>query len=558
MFHVSKLPSDDKPKIMPRLFSMSLLFLCNSIAADTSTDWFVEVSKSLGVSFAHQNGATGKYHFIETAASGGGWLDYDNDGDPDLYLINAQVTDNTTLNNALYENRDGKFVDVTAQAGIGDTGYGMGMCVGDYDADGQLDFLLTNYGADRLFRNLGNGKFEDMTKVAGVAFDGWSTNCAFADLDADGDLDLYVAHYTDFKRDVSPVCTAGSNIQSAYCSPIAYAGVPDSLYINQGDGTFIEQAATSGINQNTNDRGYGVVISDLNGDHRPDIYVANDGSLNRVYINEGDAKFSDNSLFSGAGLNINGQVEAGMGVDLADVNGDGHQELYVSHFAIETNTLYQGLGGGLFEDATNRFGLSLPSLRMVGWGVRFFDYDNDGDQDLAVANGHIQENVGSIESRLSYAQRNQLFENDSGKRFLPAGARAGIAWQRAAVSRGLASADFNSDGRLDLLTTNTNAQPDLLLNQYPSKHHWLGISLLGPPENRFAIGARITLKSNNQAQIREVRSGGSFLSQSALRQHFGLGQDPAAVTVEIRWPDGHTQHLSTDSFDRYWQIQYQK
>ena len=540
------------------LWAMALFGLFNSARANTDTDWFVEVSQSLGVKFVHQNGAIGKYDFIETAASGGGWLDYDDDGDPDLYLINAQAEGTTMASNVLYENRDGKFVDVSAQAGVGDTGYGMGMCVGDYDADGHLDFLLTNAGTDRLFRNLGDGRFKDVAKLAGVDFDGWSTNCAFADLDADGDLDLYVSHYVKFDRDDAPICTAGSTGQAGYCSPIAFTGVTDSLYINQGDGRFVDKSRLHGIDQGNNDRGYGVIISDLNGDNRPDIYVANDGSVNRVYINQGQAKFKDNSLFSGAGLNLNGQVEAGMGVDLGDVNGDGQSELYISHFAIETNTLYRGLGGGLFEDTTNRYGLAVPSFGMVGWGVKFFDYDNDADLDLAVANGHIQENINSIEPRLSYAQRNQLFENDAGQRFSPIGAKAGIAWQREAVSRGLAAADFNSDGRLDLLVTNTNAQADLLLNQYPSENHWLGIHLFGPPENRFAIGAKITLTSNGQSQIREVSSGGSFLSQSDLRQHFGLGPKPNAVTVQVRWPDGHVQRLSTDSFDRYWSIQYQK
>jgi len=434
----------------------------------------------------------------------------------------------------------------------------MGLCVGDYDSDGRLDFLLTNAGTDRLFRNLGNGQFKDQAKFAGVDFDGWSTNCAFADLDSDGDLDLYVAHYVDVSRNAALVCTTGSEVQTGYCSPIAYSGVPDSLYINQGNGTFVEKGLSNGLNQSANERGYGVIISDLDGDHQPDIYVANDGSVNRVYINQGQGKFKDNSLFSGAGLNLNGQVEAGMGVDLGDVNGDGQRELYVSHFAIETNTLYRALGGGLFEDATHRYGLAVPSSRMVGWGVKFIDFDNDGDLDLAVANGHIQKNISSIESRLTYAQRNQLFENDAGQRFLPVGAKAGIVWQKAAVSRGLASADFNSDGRLDLLTTNTNSQVDLLLNQHPSKNRWLGIRLVGPPENRFAIGARITLTSNQQSQIREVSSGGSFLSQSELRQHFGLGPNPGKVTVEVRWPNGDVQRMSTDRFDRYWQIEYQK
>ncbi len=523
-------------------------------SSEPGNDWFVDVSSDVGIDFVHQNGSQGRYHFIETAASGGGWIDFDNDSDPDLYLINAESADGQPLRNVLYENRNGQFVDVTDQAGVGDTGYGMGMCVGDYDSDGMIDFLVTNYGSNRLYRNLGQGKFEERSSSAGLNQSGWSTGCAFADLDRDGDLDLYVTRYVNYDRNAPHACQAGPDGKRAYCHPNAYPGETDLLYINQGDGVFEESGQTRGLNQGRDERGFGVLISDLNDDGHPDIYVANDGSVNRVYINDGKARFTDSSLLSGAALNLAGLAEAGMGVDLGDVDGDGIQDLIVSHFSMESNTLYRGLGDAMFEDATNRFGLATPSFLDVGWGIKYLDFDNDGDLDLAIANGHVQDDIESVEPRLKYAQKNRLMENDNGKRFGDVTNDAGTAWQLHAVSRGLAVADYDSDGKPDLLVTNTNGRVQLLNNRHPNSHEWLGLELTGPPGNVFAVGTRITLHSNTGTQIREIRSGDSFLSQSALRQHFGLADKAGEMTVTIDWPDGHRQTFRTNQKNQYLRI----
>ncbi|MEE4379178.1 MAG: CRTAC1 family protein, partial [Candidatus Competibacteraceae bacterium] len=482
------------------------------------------------------------------------------DGDPDLYLLNGAATPGSNLQttplNALYENRAGRFVDVTKKAGVGDSGYGMGMCVGDYDSDGRIDFLVTNFGPDRLYRNLGEGRFEERAEAAGVADSRWSTGCAFGDLDGDGDLDLYVAHYVDFSFNRYRAC--GDQLQQieGYCQPLAFAGQVDALYINQGDGRFREQGKARGIAQTNGDRGFGVILSDIDNDSDLDIYVANDGTENRLYLNQGAGVFEDASLLSGAALNMAGQAEAGMGVDLGDVDGDGLMDIIVTHYAMETNTLYKNLGGAFFEDSTHRFALTKPSYLTVGWGVQFLDYDNDADLDIAVANGHVQEHIAEIEPRLRYPQRNQLFENQANKIFREVTEQAGATWATAKVSRGLAVADWNNDGRLDLMITNTNDKIDLLENRRSDDNHWLGIVLQGPAANRFAIGAQVTLRAGQRKQVREVRSGGSFLAQPDLRLHFGLARYHGPVEVEIRWPDGHRQITKTDELDRYWLIRY--
>lgn len=530
-------------------------------AVADSADWFKEISANVGIDFRHQDGRSGQRYFIETAASGGGWIDYDADGDLDLYLINGAATPGSEVTetpaNKLYENRKGGFIDVTENAGVGDTGYGMGMCVGDYDSDGNLDFLVTNYGANRLYRNLGNGKFADQAESAGVVDPRWATGCAFADLDEDGDLDLYITHYVDFSFAQHRPC--GSVLQSnqGYCRPLAYRGQIDALYINQGGGVFREEGKNRGIVQTREDRGFGVVLSDIDVDGDLDIYVANDGTENRLYINNGKGFFEDYGLLSGTALNKDGQAEAGMGIDIGDADGDGLMDIIVTHFSMETNTLYRNLGEQFFSDATHRFNLAKPSYLEVGWGVQFFDYDNDGDLDLALANGHVQDAIEQIEPRLSYRQRNQLFENRDNQSFHEISQQAGSAWMSNKVSRGLAVGDWNNDGRLDLLITNTNDSVDFLENSKPiTNNHWLGVVLHGPAENRFAIGTYVILRAGDLMLVREVRSGGSFLSQSDLRLHFGLGDITGPVDIEIHWPDGQRQTERSQKLDYYWHVHY--
>ena len=551
-----------RPRLIPVLvgFVGALLFaVATSAPAAENDSWFREIANSVGITFQHQDGRSGQSYFIETAASGGGWIDYDRDGDLDLYLINGAATPNSNLNttprNRLYQNHNGRFADVTDQAGVGDSGYGMGMCVGDYDADGWLDFVVTNYGPDQLYRNLGNGRFEEVGKPAGVGDERWGASCAFGDLDGDGDLDLYVTHYVNFSFDKNhPRCGDQMSGKRGYCPPEVFDGQTDSLYINQGDGTFLEDGDARGISQARSEKGFGVVLSDVDLDTDLDIYVTNDGTSNRLYLNDDTGVFQDASLLSGAGLNRLGKAEAGMGVDLGDVDGDGLMDLIVTNFSFETNALYKNLGNGYFDDWTHRAGLATPSYRQVGWGVQFVDFDNDGDLDVAIANGHVQDGIEHIEPLLAYKQANQLFENTGGLTFQEVTSQAGSAFAAKKVSRGLAAGDWNNDGRMDLLVTNTNDTIDLLENTRNTDHHWLGLILEGPMTNRFAIGAHVTLQAGERRLVREVRSGGSFLSQPDLRLHFGLGTFAGPVTVTIRWPDGQTQTERIEQLDRYWTI----
>ena len=433
----------------------------------------------------------------------------------------------------------------------------MGMCVGDYDADGWLDFLVTNYGPDRLYHSRGDGTFEEVAQAAGLADGRWSTGCAFGDLDGDGDLDLYVAHYVNFLfQDNHHRCGDRVIGIRVYCAPQVFDGQTDALYINQGDGRFVEDGAARGIVQSRDERGFGVLLSDIDVDGDLDLYVANDGTANRLYLNTGAGHFVDQSLLSGAALDMTGNVEAGMGVDGGDIDGDGLMELIVTNFSLQTNTVYKNLGDGFFDDWTHQLGLTQPSYLHVGWGVQFVDFDNDGDPDIAVANGHVQDNIEQLQTNQHYRERNQLFENIGGGRFRDVSSQAGSAWASRKVSRGLAAGDWNNDGRVDLLITNTNDTIDLLENRLQTSHHWLGVVLAGPPHNRFSIGAHMTLRAGQTRQVREVRSGGSFLSQSDLRLHFGLGTYTGPVEIDIRWSDGTRQTEQTHQLDRYWKIAY--
>jgi hypothetical protein len=550
---------------MHRTWIPLLVSLALSTAATAQQPWFEQVAAARGIDFRHQDGRSGEKYYVESAASGGGFLDYDGDGDLDLYLVNGAATPGSkitgTPTNALYENRGDRFVDVTAQAGVGDTGFGMGLCAGDIDADGRLDFLVTNYGADRLYRNLGRDasgvvRFEEIGAKAGVADARWSASCAFGDLDGDGDLDLYVTHYVRFEFASNPFCGDRARNLRAYCRPDAFDGVPDSLFINQGDGTFRDEGKARGLSQSKDEKGFGVILSDLDDDGDLDVYVANDGTLNRLYVNDGKGRFADDALLAGVGLNSRGVAESGMGVTLGDVDGDGREDLLVTNYSMESNTLYRNRGGLIFEDGTRAAGLAEVSYRYVGWGTAFFDADNDGDLDLGLVNGHAVDNIEIFEASLQYRQPNQLMENLGDGRFRDASRVAGPAFAVERVSRALAQGDFDDDGRIDLLVTNTNDPIDLLHNGRQTGRHWLGLVLRGPAANPFAIGARATLTLAGKRQVREVRSGGSFLAQSDLRPHFGLGSHQGPVTVEIRWPDGRVQRETTDTLDRYWTIEY--
>ncbi|MDA8018662.1 MAG: CRTAC1 family protein [Thermoanaerobaculia bacterium] len=536
-----------------------------TVSGATEFAWFVDVSRELGIEFLHQDGRSGQRFYVETVASGGGWLDFDGDGDLDLYLINGAATPGSTLTtspqNLLYENREGRFVDVTAVAAVGDPGYGMGMCAGDFDADGWLDFYVTNYGTDRLFRSLGEidgrVRFEEVSGSAGVGGDRWGTNCTFADFDSDGDLDLYVVNYVDFSFERNPRCGDAARDVWSYCRPHVFDGQRDDLYINQGDGTFREESLVRGIAIGRDDRGFGVVASDLTTDGAVDVLVANDGTANRLYVNDGNGFFTEMALITGLALNHLGHEESGMGLALADVDGDRLQDLLVTNYSFETNTFYSNRDELFFEDRTTESGLGEASYLRVGWGAGFFDFDNDGDLDLAVANGHVMDTIDEFEHGIGYPQSNLLFENDGRGRFRDVSPQAGAAFAIRKVSRALAVGDWNDDGRLDLLITNTNDHVDLLENRLETGNHWIGFRLEGSSANPSAIGTRVLLTCDDvEIGQREVRSGGSLLAQDDLRVHFGLGACSGPVIVKISWPDGTTDTERFDEVDRYRRVRY--
>lgn len=523
--------------------------------AEGQQGWWVDVSAEVGLDFVQYDGRSGHRYYVETTASGCGFFDFDDDGDLDVYLLTGAPTPGSdpveTPRNGLFENLEGRFVDVTEQAGVGDDGYGMGMCVGDIDGDGLLDFLVANYGPDRLYRNLGGGRFEETSRLAGVDDPRWSSNCAFGDVDGDGDLDLYVSHYLKAGFKDNPFCGDRARNISAYCRPSVFSGVSDSLFINSGDGTFTEEGARRGVLQGQLEKGFGVVLTDLDDDSDLDIFLANDSTPNRLYLNDGQGFFDEIGLISGLGLNSEGMATSGMGADIGDIDGDLRQDLVLTNYAMESNGLYRNMGDLVFEDVSRATGLSAASRPEVGWGARLADFDNDGDLDLAIANGHVVDNIKLFEPDNSYGQRNRILLNDGSGTFSDVSAGAGAPWREAKVSRALTIGDWNNDGKMDLLIANANDRFELLENRADHDNHWLGLKLVGRDGNIAAIGARVVASAPNRSMMREVRSGTGFQSQGDLRLHFGLSDFQGPVTLEVLWPDGSEQVESVNEIDRY-------
>jgi tetratricopeptide (TPR) repeat protein len=518
--------------------------------------WFVDVAPAVGLDFVQYDGRSGERYYVETTGSGCGFLDFDDDGDLDVYLLTGAPTPGAAVppappENRLYENRSGRFVDVTSQAGVGDDGYGMGMCVGDIDGDDRLDFMVANFGPDRLYRNLGNGRFEEIGERAGVDDPRWGSNCAFGDLDGDGDLDLYVSHYLEFDFNDNPKC--GDDVRGiyGYCRPSSFRGVTDSLFINDGSGVFREEVGSRGLAEGVLEKGFGVIMTDIDFDRDLDIFVANDSTPNRLYVNDGGGVFEDRGLTCGVAVNAEGMTTSGMGVDVGDVDGDGLMDVALTNYAMEPISLYHHLGDLRFADVARERGVAELSLQDVGWGVVLADFDNDGDRDMAIANGHVVDNIREFEPSHSYEQTNVLLLNDGSGRFVDATADAGLHELPKRVSRALAVGDWNDDGRLDLLVANCNDRFELLENRIENDNHWLGLRLHGRPGNRAAIGARAVVTADGGVQIGEVRSGSSFQSQRDLRLHFGLGGFAGPVEIEMIWPDGSDQKTIITAVDRY-------
>jgi enediyne biosynthesis protein E4 len=516
-------------------------------SAPRGEEAFVDVTARAGIAFRHVTGATGKYYLIETFGGGAAWLDYDRDGQLDLYIVNSHEDPYNGLGkgkagNALYRNKgDGTFEDVTARAGVGDRGYGMGVAVGDYDNDGYPDIYVTNCGPDVLYHNDGNGKFTDVTEAAGVSSPLWNTSATFVDVDGDGFLDLYVCSYLLYDPHTAKECrTAG---KSGYCHPREFSGTPDRLYRNRGDGTFEEIGARAGIAiaGPQAGKGLGCIATDIDDDGDQDLYVANDETPSFLFRNRGNGVFDEIALEVGVALDRNGKTEAGMGVDVGDVDGDGLMDILKINYSYETNDLFVQEPGGFFRNDDMASGMGAHTYLPLGFGCALFDYDSDGDLDVYVACGHIMDDEEST-AGLGAAQPDLLFRNRGDGTFDNAGPDAGAWFRERMIGRGAAFGDFDNDGAMDIFVVNKNDR-GVLLKNCAHRGHWLRLELRGTRSNRDGYGTRVTMRRGRETRVFEVRSGRSYCSAADSRPLIGLGTGGPPDSLTLRWPSGAVQTL---------------
>ncbi len=521
--------------------------------APTHSGLFEDVTEAAGLDFVHDHGGIGEKWVPETMGSGACVLDFDNDGLLDIYLVQSGhlFEDQAPgLVNRLYRNLGNwHFEDVTESTRSGDPKYGFGAIAADYDGDGDTDLYLTNYGPNTLLRNEGDGTFTDATENAGVGDPLWSTSAAFFDADSDGDLDLYVVNYVEFSLANHRVCGDFERKIFSYCHPDCYPTQSDIFYRNRGDGTFEDATIEAGLVEDTG-KGLGVVVADFDNDSDPDIYVANDSTPNFLWVNDGTGHFTEQGLISGAAFNDAGRTQAGMGVDAGDINADGWLDVIVTHLSMEDNALYLGGPNG-FRYATGSAGLYTASMPVLGFGANFFDADLDGDLDLFVSNGDVVDTIDLLRPGAAHAQPDQLFLNDGSGRFTLLDPAAAGGFSQPRVSRASITADFDNDGRTDLLVT-TNDGPARLFRNRGRGNHWIGLELRGAKGNPTAIGARISLVVGDRTVFREVRAGSGYLGSSDSRIVFGLGPEAHGLqTLDIRRPSGRIIRLNNLRIDQY-------
>ena len=531
----------------------AILLVCAAVALGENAGFrpkFVNVAREAGLIAAVPNGGSEAKQFIlETTGSGVAFLDYDNDGLPDIFIASGPGS-----RSRMYHNEGGgKFRDVSDALGFTREGWAQGVCAGDYDNDGYTDLFVTYWGQNALYRNMGGRRFEDVTAKVHLAQDRvrYNTGCAFLDYDNDGKLDLFVANYLKF--DFASTPKPGANPYCFYrgiavnCGPRGLPFDRNILYRNEG-GVFRDVSAGSGIARPDGTYSLGVLTGDFNGDGLTDIYVAGDQTPSILYINRGNGQFEDEAMLRGVALDDNGKALSGMGVAAADYLHDGHPSIFRTNFSDELSTLYRNRGKGEFQDVSVEAGMG-RNTRFVGWGCGFFDFDNDGWADLLLVNGHAFPEVDRLKIDIQYRERAVLYHNERGK-FVDISEAAGPAILERHSSRGLAFADYDNDGAVEALVNNQNEPPSLLhLSELP-KNHWIAIKLEGVKSNRSAIGARVRVTAGNLVQTAEVRSGGSYLSQNDLRLHFGLGLAAKVDKVEIMWPAGGTQIETALTADR--------
>jgi enediyne biosynthesis protein E4 len=513
---------------------------------------FVNVAREAGLNSRTIFGGEKKNRYlVETTGCGVAFFDYDNDGWLDIFLVNGTRFESrgSAPSNRLYKNnRDGTFTDVTVKAGLVHSGWGQGVCIGDYDNDGNDDLFVTYWGNNVLYHNNGNGAFTDVSGKAGVTTAGsrlprWNTGCAFLDYDRDGWLDLFVANYIDFDIKTVPVPEGGTCLYKGLkvaCGPPGLNGGKNILFKNNGDGTFRDVSRETGILDTPGTYGLGVLAADFDNDGWPDIYVANDSTSSALYRNNRNGTFTEIAIEAGVAYSPDGKSQAGMGVSAADYDGDGWLDIVKTNFAGDTTSLYRNLGKNQFEDRTFEAGLG-RNTRFLGWGAAFLDFDNDGRPDILLCNGHVYPEVGASDPEAGYRQRKVLYRNVSG-RFQDVSLLAGPGISEPVAGRGMAVGDFDNDGDLDVVVNCVNDLPQLLRCDSSLAHRWLKVKCVGTKSNRSAIGARVICSTpDGVRRIDEVRSGGSYLSQNDLRLHFGLGANQKA-DLEVRWPSGKVEH----------------
>ena len=534
-----------------------------SPAATTGTFQFEDVAEEAGLTRVVLSGRAGKDHLLDSAGTGVGWLDYDQDGFLDAYVVNAwRIEENAVVEkgeNALYRN-DGRggFVDVTREAGVtGEGHWGSGLAVADYDDDGDPDLLVTNFGPNLLYRNDSKGRFENVAGRLGIEVPGWNTGASFFDADGDGDLDLYIARYIDCSMEevLAAECSLDwKGVAKVATGPFGLPGARDYFFLADGKGGFQEATEEAGLIDQSLGYGFGVRALDVEPDGDVDLYVANDSDANYVYRNEGDGTFQDVGMWAGAAFDENGAAQAGMGVAAGDANGDGIFDLFVTNFSEDFCTLYLGDGQGFFTDASKETGLGPATYMSLSWGAVLADFDRDGDQDLVIANGHIYPQVDDHpEKGQSYRQIDHLFENLGDGRFDEVSGTAGQGFTLKRSSRGVAAGDYDNDGDLDLLVSALDEPPALLRNDTPAGH-WLTVILEQAPGRGTTLGSRVTVRTGDLILFRDASSGGSFLSVHDPRMHFGLGSHETVDSVEVRWPDGELTKLEQVPADQFLRV----
>ena len=537
---------------------------------DGAPEIYADVTEKSGLgSFHHHSGNPDKSFILEVPGSGVALLDYDNDGWLDIYLVNGSTVPALKGKEAapraalFHNNHDGTFTDVTGRAGVANERWGFGVAAADYDNDGWPDLYVSNFGKNRLYHNNHDGTFTDVAEKAGVMAGGWSTGATFGDYDGDGRLDLFVPGYVKYDVDHPPIpgtAAVAFNFcqyrgQNVMCGPRGLPGAPDHLFHNNGDGTFTDVSVKAGVADTPGYYGFSSVFVDINDDGRPDLVVANDSTPNYLYINKGDGSFEDDSYPAGFAVNENGREQAAMGLGVGDYRNDGRLSLYTTNFSDDYNTLFRNDGEATFTDVSYQSGIGEITVPFLGWGTAFLDFDNDGWKDIFVANGHVYRNVDRYDWGTTFAQRPLLFRNVLGKRFETAAAATGSGLGRAYTSRGAAFGDIFNDGKIAVVLNNLDSQPALLRNVVNNGNHWVELKLTGGGKSpRDGMGATVYLTANGIRQRADVTSGGSFMSSSDPRLHFGLGKNAKVESVKIRWPSGVMEDVTLPGIDQIFTV----